>query len=439
MNDNRKNTNEKDATGDIMSWIIVVIAMFAVLPVGLFMLIRKLSNSAKNTNSNNDWQRYNNASVTTAGAGAARARTYTAGHPYAQSTAQRNTTQKYTAPKNEAQANTPPVSSPLRYDGAGHNNYTKKQKKRKKLEKKTGNASSVFLLLFSIALMILGVQGIVGASIDIWGNGVASWPGFIMGAIYTVGALVLFGVRNIVPKKISRYKRYYAFVSGRELVLISDIALSTGNSIKKVTKELQTMINEGYFGPDAYLDSELNSLVLSEEAAVAARRVARESFGMKSNTETGQPKEEKLVNQYMAIINELRDLNERILDIPISDKIDRIEELTAKIFRIVEENPAKLPQIRRFMNYYLPTTLKLLHSYVTLEKQGVGGENITAAKENIGRILDTLATGYEQQLDQLFQSDVIDIAADINVLENMMQQDGLSGDRHEFKTMEGSM
>jgi len=88
------------------------------------------------------------------------------------------------------------------------------------------------------------------------------------------------------------------------------------------------------------------------------------------------------------------------------------------------------------MNYYLPTTLKLLRSYATLEKQGINGENITSAKENIGRILDTLATGYAQQLDQLFESDVIDIAADINVLENLMQQDGLTGEKPGMRVME---
>jgi hypothetical protein len=89
------------------------------------------------------------------------------------------------------------------------------------------------------------------------------------------------------------------------------------------------------------------------------------------------------------------------------------------------------------MNYYLPTTLKLLRSYATLEKQGVGGENITSATESIGNVLDTLTKGYEQQLDQLFKSDVIDIASDIDVLENMMKQDGLSSDNPLGQAMAG--
>jgi hypothetical protein len=212
---------------------------------------------------------------------------------------------------------------------------------------------------------------------------------------------------------------------------MADIARVSGTSVRVVTRDIQVMINEGYLGSEAYIDNGLSSLVLSAEAAAAVRRSA--GSGEEAQVQIDDVPE----NQYMAIIVELRELNATIVDIAISDKIERIEELTAKIFRIVEEDPSKLPQIRRFMNYYLPTTLKLLRSYATLEKQGIKGENITAAKQNIGRILDTLAAGYEQQLDQLFRSDAIDIAADINVLESLMQQDGLTGDKPDMKPLEG--
>ena len=80
------------------------------------------------------------------------------------------------------------------------------------------------------------------------------------------------------------------------------------------------------------------------------------------------------------------------------------------------------------MDYYLPTTLKLLRSYATLESQGIEGDNINSAKGDIGRILDTLSHGFEQQLDQLFKADALDISSDIDVLESMMEQDGLAGE-----------
>ena len=77
------------------------------------------------------------------------------------------------------------------------------------------------------------------------------------------------------------------------------------------------------------------------------------------------------------------------------------------------------------MNYYLPTTLKLLKAYARLEKQAVAGENIKSSRQEIERILDKLTEGFRQQLDRLFQADAIDISSDIDVLETMMAKDGL--------------
>ena len=287
------------------------------------------------------------------------------------------------------------------------------------------------LLLISIALFILGANTVAGAAWDIWGNGLNRWPDFYLGVFFFVGGIISFLSRNIGVRRFARYKRYNLFVSGRRSVPIPDIARAAGLSDRVVRRDIQAMINEGYLDQDAYIDKELNCLILTAEGADEARLAAGGDVD-----EPPQATEVRFENQYMMIMLELREINNTIADVSISSKTARIEEITAKIFRIVEENPEKLPQIRRFMNYYIPTTLKLLKSYATLEKQGVGGENITTTKESIERILDTLATGFEQQLDQLFQSDALDIAADINVLENMMQQDGLTGSKSVLETLE---
>lgn len=79
------------------------------------------------------------------------------------------------------------------------------------------------------------------------------------------------------------------------------------------------------------------------------------------------------------------------------------------------------------MDYYLPTTLKLLSSYAHIEAQGVSGDNMAKAKADIERIADTLVQGYEKQLDTLYQAEAVDIAGDVSVIENMMKRDGLAG------------
>ena len=462
-----------DPTGEVISWVVILILMFAFWPVGLFLLFRKLRGYAKPSGYKANAQGqagggaqnayYGKANAQgQAGGGAqtgatqvsqaagmmrdaalkageaARRAAFEAGVAARRAMGEAGETVRRNAAHyadHAKQVREEVYNDVAREFSKASSGKQEKKKERTPLERKSGRFVSVILLIISIALLIIGANSISKALQALFSGAAGGMRDFIMGAFYFVGAFISFFSRNIGVRRFGRYKKYYAFVAERGLVTIHDIALGCGQPGKTVRRDLQAMINDGYFGPGAYIDSELDSLVLYPEAASEARTNAR---GDRAAQSTPQNVEEKPENQYMAIILELRGLNETIEDIPISDKIDRIEALTAKIFRIVEENPEKLPQIRRFMNYYLPTTLKLLRSYSTLEKQGIKGENISSAKENIGRILDTLATGYEQQLDQLFESDVIDIAADINVLESLMQQDGLTAEKPELKVMESA-
>ena len=118
--------------------------------------------------------------------------------------------------------------------------------------------------------------------------------------------------------------------------------------------------------------------------------------------------------------------------------IDRLEDLSAKIFAQVKSDPSKLPQIRKFMDYYLPTTLKLLNAYDRMGAQGVSGENIDATMQRVESMMGTIVTAFEKQLDMLFGSEAMDISADITVLENMMKREGLSEDTGELHAESGT-
>ena len=125
---------------------------------------------------------------------------------------------------------------------------------------------------------------------------------------------------------------------------------------------------------------------------------------------------------------EMRRLNDSIKDETISRQIDRLEEVSGKIFDCVKADPKKLPQIRKFMNYYLPTTLKLLNAYDRMSSQGVEGQNISGTMERVESMMSTIVTAFERQLDSLFGDQALDISTDITVLENMMAREGLSDD-----------
>ena len=142
---------------------------------------------------------------------------------------------------------------------------------------------------------------------------------------------------------------------------------------------------------------------------------------------TGNPEIDALIDQRDKALSEMRRLNDAIADEKISQQIDRMEKTTQAIFTHVAEHPQKLPQIRRFLNYYLPTTLKLLNAYDRMDSAGVAGANIDGTMGKIESMLDTVTAAYDKQLDALFADEALDISVEITVMEQMLCQEGLSG------------
>ena len=146
---------------------------------------------------------------------------------------------------------------------------------------------------------------------------------------------------------------------------------------------------------------------------------------VKPKKSTGNLELDKIINDGDEYIIKLRAANDAIKDEGVSSSIDRMESASKGIFGYVEDNPSKIPQIKKFMNYYLPTTLKLLNSYEKLSRQTVKGENISSTMFDIEGMMQTIATAFEKQLDSLFSSEAMDIQADITVFESILRQEGL--------------
>ena len=144
---------------------------------------------------------------------------------------------------------------------------------------------------------------------------------------------------------------------------------------------------------------------------------------------TGNPEIDQLIKERDRALGEMRRLNDNIPDEKIAAQIDHLEEITQKIIAHVVENPQKLHQIRRFMNYYLPTTLKLLNAYDRMDEAGVAGTNIDGTMGRIETMMGAIAAAFDRQLDALFGDVALDISTDITVMEQMLAREGLSGPR----------
>ena len=143
---------------------------------------------------------------------------------------------------------------------------------------------------------------------------------------------------------------------------------------------------------------------------------------------TGNAELDKMIDACDKAIAEMKRLDDNIADEKISAQIVRLGTLTEKILGQVKADPAKLPQIRKFMNYYVPTTLKLLNASDRMGAQGVEGENISGTMAKVEQMMGTIVIAFEKQLDSLFGSEALDISTDITVLDNMMAREGLSDD-----------
>ena len=180
------------------------------------------------------------------------------------------------------------------------------------------------------------------------------------------------------------------------------------------------MLEKGLWGDEAYIDMGSGMLFRSQDAASAYFDAARRAKAEQKSPVQTAPE------GYAGILRQIRELNDRIADEALSAKLDRLEQLSGRIFKLVEENEEKRAAASTFLNYYLPTTLKLMENYANFEEAGVSGENLSQAKAKIEKTMDSIVAGFEHQLDELYRTDAMDVDSDIRVMETMLRRDTAS-------------
>ena len=233
--------------------------------------------------------------------------------------------------------------------------------------------------------------------------------------------------------RIQRFKEYLSEIGTKEYCNVSDLAGKVGKTSQTVLKDVEYMIRKRWF-LQGHLDEQKTCLMVSdrmyeEYQQLQRQRLIEKEETKKSVSETMLPPEvQKVVDQGNVYIQKIRKCNDDIPGEEISEKIYRIEVVVDKIFDRVEQNPKNVSDIRKLMEYYLPTTVKLLEAYAQMDAQPVGGENIQTAKKEIEDTLDTLNAAFEKLLDDLFQETAWDVSSDISVLNTMLAQEGLKED-----------
>ena len=139
------------------------------------------------------------------------------------------------------------------------------------------------------------------------------------------------------------------------------------------------------------------------------------------------PEVEKIIADGKLAMREMGRLYSTIEDPEVRKKINEIMRISDKIVQDAVQDESDVPQIRKFLDYYLPTTIKLLNAYDRMSDQGIAGDNLSRSMKSIEEMLDTAIEAYKKQLDSLFENQALDIETDISVMNQMLAREGLTG------------
>ena len=288
-----------------------------------------------------------------------------------------------------------------------------------------GLTSVIFLIITLIGSLITAFDVVSGLIIGIF-------------AVAFISFAVMTYVGVDMVRTVGRFRQYVSVLRDREFCDIKEIASATGRDVRKVLKDVKKMITKGWFC-QGHLDEKESCLMVSEHAwnqytalmEDMKQRKAEEQAAQKKMQEEYDrlsPEVQKIVQAGDEYVRKIKAANDAIPGEVISAKISRMELLVDRIFDRVEQNPDSMNDMRRMMDYYLPTTMKLLEAYEELDAQPVQGENIISSKKEIEDTIDTLNIAFEKLLDSLFQDTAWDVSSDISVLHTMLAQEGLTED-----------
>ena len=315
----------------------------------------------------------------------------------------------------------------------------------------TSTPRALGILFTTLGIALVGMFGVTAATLGIAGifidavaNKMQRGMFVFIAAIVASGALGIYG--NTLRKKVNRFRSYVRTLNGKTYVKIEELAKGVRKSPKFVKRDLKKMIKNRMF-LEGHLDEEGNYLMTSDESYEQYMQTKKASEIQEREMQEKEQAEQKLrgtlsedvqevIKEGEAYLEEIRSCNEAIPGVEISNKMYHLENVILRIFKRVEQHPELISDLHKFMDYYLPTTVKLLKAYEELDKQPVEGENIKTAKQEIENTLDTINEAFENLLDSFFRNTAWDVSTDISVLKTMLAQEGLTGNK-DFESVSG--
>ncbi|MDB8802854.1 5-bromo-4-chloroindolyl phosphate hydrolysis family protein [Romboutsia sp. 1001216sp1] len=301
-----------------------------------------------------------------------------------------------------------------------------------------GSISGILYILFGASgSLVFGSSVLIFLIVNTFFSGIILGSNIIFGVLFlflavSVG-LLLRGIN--LRKRVKRFKKYVRFIDDNSYFLIKDLAKFAKEKESFVVKDLSKMIDLGMF-LEGHIDEEKTYLMLSDEVYgdylnLKKQQMVKESNNEKLNEEIENLEKEEIESTIKIgrnYIEQIKSIRNDLYKEEIAIKLDKLGNISNQILIQVEKNPKKIQEVNKFINHYLPITIKLISSYKDINNQLVQGENIESAKSEIEKSIDLINSAFENLLDDLFEDVVLDISTDISVLKTLFKQEGLAED-----------
>ena len=296
-------------------------------------------------------------------------------------------------------------------------------------------------ITFVLGILGAGFNGIISAMAvaatiaDIFAGG-GDITGGVVASVFFLSMTAVFAMVANYGKKgkevAEHYKQYRKILSVNGYANIADIAKMTDIPEDKVRKELKSMTRAGMF-KQGHFDDKETCFIASDEMYQLYRQAEDNSKRLREEAEKERREQgyvsaelKEVLDKGSEYVKLIREVNDDIPGREVSDKLDKMEKIVSKIFETVRENPEQADKLSMFMDYYLPTTAKLIMAYRDMDRKEVQGENIKSAKQEIENTLDMINEAFEKLFDSMFKEQSLDVQTDIDVMRTMMKQQGLA-------------
>ena len=286
---------------------------------------------------------------------------------------------------------------------------------------------TIGISIYGISVLAFSVVKIFFSSLLIGGNIL-----FVVLFLFFVASLALLLKGISLRKRVKRFKKYVRVIDNNTYISIGDLAKFAKEKERFLIKDLSKMIDTGMF-LEGHIDEEKTYFMLNDEVYgdylnLKKQQIAKESNKKKLKEEidnSAKEESESTIKIGRDYIEQIKTVKNELYREEIFANLDKLENISQQILNQVEKNPQKAQEVNKFINHYLPITIKLINSYEELNNQVVQGDNIKNAKIEIEKSIELINKAFENLLDDLFEDVALDISTDISVLKTLFKQEGL--------------